>query len=81
VSSAITIATALDSWGVWFPGDPDKVAHEVFLREVAEAPLLEAVVDWAVISKASSSTTSIRARQSCRCPSPSGPMPISARAL
>ena len=44
-------------------------------------PLLEAVADWAATSRASSSTTSIRARQTCRCPSPSGPRPISAPAV
>jgi inosose dehydratase len=37
VSSAITIGTAPDSWGVWFPRDPEQVPPEVFLREVAEA--------------------------------------------
>jgi inosose dehydratase len=37
VSSTITIGTAPDSWGVWFPSDPDQVPSEVFLREVAEA--------------------------------------------
>ena len=37
VSSAITIGTAPDSWGVWFPSDPEQVPPEVFLREVAEA--------------------------------------------
>jgi hypothetical protein len=42
--STITIGTAPDSWGVWFPSDPEQVPPEVFLKEVAEAPLLEAVV-------------------------------------
>jgi inosose dehydratase len=37
VSSTITIGTAPDSWGVWFPNDPEQVPSEVFLREVAEA--------------------------------------------
>jgi inosose dehydratase len=37
VSSVITIGTAPDSWGVWFPSDPEQVPPEVFLREVAEA--------------------------------------------
>jgi inosose dehydratase len=37
VSSTITIGTAPDSWGVWFPSDPEQVPPEVFLREVAEA--------------------------------------------
>jgi len=37
VSSKITIGTAPDSWGVWFPSDPEQVSPEVFLREVAEA--------------------------------------------
>jgi hypothetical protein len=44
VSSTITIGTAPDSRRVWFPSDPEQVLREVFLREVAEAPLLEAVV-------------------------------------
>lgn len=35
--STITIGTAPDSWGVWFPSDPEQVPPEVFLREVAEA--------------------------------------------
>ena len=35
--STITIGTAPDSWGVWFPNDPDQVPPEVFLAEVAEA--------------------------------------------
>ncbi|HMI34548.1 MAG TPA: sugar phosphate isomerase/epimerase [Propionibacteriaceae bacterium] len=37
MSAAITIGTAPDSWGVWFPSDPEQVPPEVFLREVAEA--------------------------------------------
>jgi inosose dehydratase len=37
VSSMITIGTAPDSWGVWFPSDPEQIPPEVFLREVAEA--------------------------------------------
>jgi len=37
VSSTITIGTAPDSWGVWFPSDPEQVPPEVFLSEVAEA--------------------------------------------
>ncbi len=37
MSSTITIGTAPDSWGVWFPNDPEQVPSEVFLREVAEA--------------------------------------------
>lgn len=37
MSSMITIGTAPDSWGVWFPSDPEQVPPEVFLREVAEA--------------------------------------------
>jgi inosose dehydratase len=35
--SKITIGTAPDSWGVWFPSDPEQLPAEVFLREVAEA--------------------------------------------
>lgn len=37
MSSTITIGTAPDSWGVWFPSDPEQVSSETFLREVAEA--------------------------------------------
>ena len=37
MSSTITMGTAPDSWGVWFPSDPEQVPPEVFLREVAEA--------------------------------------------
>jgi inosose dehydratase len=37
VSSTITIGTAPDSWGVWFPSDPDQLPASRFLREVAEA--------------------------------------------
>ena len=37
MSSTITIGTAPDSWGVWFPSDPEQVPPEVFLHEVAEA--------------------------------------------
>jgi inosose dehydratase len=37
VSSMITIGTAPDSWGVWFPSDPEQVSPDVFLSEVAEA--------------------------------------------
>ena len=37
MSSAITIGTAPDSWGVWFPSDPEQVPPDVFLHEVAEA--------------------------------------------
>ena len=37
MSSTITIGTAPDSWGVWFPSDPEQMPPEVFLREVAEA--------------------------------------------
>ena len=43
MSSTITIGTAPDSRGVWFPSDPEQVPPEVFLREVAEAPPLGAV--------------------------------------
>jgi inosose dehydratase len=35
--SKITIGTAPDSWGVWFPSDPEQVPASQFLREVAEA--------------------------------------------
>jgi hypothetical protein len=41
--STITIGTAPDSWGVWFPSDPEQVPPEVFLRDVAKAPPLEGV--------------------------------------
>jgi inosose dehydratase len=37
VSSMITIGTAPDSWGVWFPSDPDQIPASQFLNEVAEA--------------------------------------------
>jgi inosose dehydratase len=37
VSSKITIGTAPDSWGVWFPNDPEQLPAATFLREVAEA--------------------------------------------
>jgi inosose dehydratase len=33
----IIIGTAPDSWGVWFPSDPEQVPAETFLREVAAA--------------------------------------------
>lgn len=35
--STITIGTAPDSWGVWFPSDPDQLPADQFLREVVEA--------------------------------------------
>ncbi len=35
--SKITIGTAPDSWGIWFPSDPQQLPAEQFLREVAEA--------------------------------------------
>jgi inosose dehydratase len=37
VTSKITIGTAPDSWGVWFPDDPEQLPASQFLREVAEA--------------------------------------------
>jgi inosose dehydratase len=37
VSSKLTIGTAPDSWGVWFPSDPEQLPADQFLREVAEA--------------------------------------------
>ncbi len=37
MSSKITIGTAPDSWGVWFPSDPEQLPAATFLREVAEA--------------------------------------------
>ena len=37
VASKITIGTAPDSWGVWFPSDPEQLPASTFLREVAEA--------------------------------------------
>lgn len=37
MSSTLTIGTAPDSWGVWFPDDPEQVPGSTFLREVAEA--------------------------------------------
>ncbi len=35
--SKITIGTAPDSWGVWFPSDPAQLPADRFLREVVEA--------------------------------------------
>jgi inosose dehydratase len=35
--STITIGTAPDSWGVWFPSDPEQLPASQFLRDVAEA--------------------------------------------
>ena len=35
--SKITIGTAPDSWGVWFPSDPEQLPASQFLAEVAEA--------------------------------------------
>lgn len=37
VSSTITIGTAPDSWGIWFPSDPEQLPASQFLREVVEA--------------------------------------------
>ena len=37
MASSLTIGTAPDSWGVWFPSDPQQLPAEQFLREVAEA--------------------------------------------
>jgi len=37
VTSTLTIGTAPDSWGVWFPSDPEQVSASQFLAEVAEA--------------------------------------------
>jgi inosose dehydratase len=37
VSPTITIGTAPDSWGVWFPSDPEQLPAELFLSEVAQA--------------------------------------------
>jgi inosose dehydratase len=37
VPSKITIGTAPDSWGVWFPSDPEQLPASTFLSEVAEA--------------------------------------------
>ena len=37
MASKITIGTAPDSWGVWFPSDPEQVGADTFLREVVEA--------------------------------------------
>ena len=34
---SLTIGTAPDSWGVWFPSDPQQVSASTFLAEVAEA--------------------------------------------
>ena len=37
MTSKITIGTAPDSWGVWFPSDPEQLPASQFLREVTEA--------------------------------------------
>jgi inosose dehydratase len=37
VASKLTIGTAPDSWGVWFPSDPEQLPASTFLREVVEA--------------------------------------------
>ncbi len=37
MASTITIGTAPDSWGVWFPSDPEQLPASQFLKEVAEA--------------------------------------------
>jgi len=37
VTSTLTIGTAPDSWGVWFPDDPEQVPASTFLEEVAAA--------------------------------------------
>jgi len=35
--STITVGTAPDSWGVWFPSDPEQLPADQFLQEVEEA--------------------------------------------
>lgn len=37
IPNGITIGSAPDSWGVWFPDDPQQVRPQVFLDEVAAA--------------------------------------------
>ncbi|MET0693699.1 MAG: sugar phosphate isomerase/epimerase [Propionibacteriaceae bacterium] len=37
MASKITIGTAPDSWGVWFPSDPEQLPASQFLKEVVEA--------------------------------------------
>ena len=37
MASKITIGTAPDSWGIWFPDDPEQMPASIFLREVVEA--------------------------------------------
>ena len=37
MASTITIGTAPDSWGVWFPSDPEQLPASQFLKEVVEA--------------------------------------------
>ena len=39
--SRLTLATAPDSWGVWFPQDPHQVGWQQYLDEVAAAGYLE----------------------------------------
>src|SRR5437773_12308080 len=34
---AVTIGTAPDSWGVWFPSDPKQIPAKRFLDEVSQA--------------------------------------------
>ena len=36
-SSTIRIGSAPDSWGVWFPSDPDQTPADRFLSEVSGA--------------------------------------------
>ena len=33
--SQLRLGTAPDSWGVWFPSDPDQVTWDVYLDEIA----------------------------------------------
>jgi len=38
--SRLTLGTAPDSWGVWFPADPHQVTWDVYLDEIARAGYL-----------------------------------------
>ena len=33
----LTLGTAPDSWGVWFPSDPHQVGWQQYLDEIAQA--------------------------------------------
>jgi sugar phosphate isomerase/epimerase len=84
--STITIGTAPDSWGVWFPSDPKQLPASQFLKEVAEAdygwielgPYSYLSKDPAEL-KDQLDSHGLRALGRRRLPT--GPRPISARAV